>query len=245
MLDVLTREDFDGIASLTLNRPEVRNALTPESFRLLRRHVDDIAARTDAIGCVLLSAAGESFCAGFDMKSLKANDAAEPRSFRAETITALANLPQPVIVIVRGHCFTGGLELALAGDIIVAGESAIFCDSHSRLGMTAGWGLPQRLSRRIGLAAAKEMMFTSRRVSGQEAGRIGLANHVVPDDTTWQKAMELARAIVSNARESVLWTKRMLDGGIDMPLAEALAWEQDQKPKRGADFATRIDTQRA
>jgi enoyl-CoA hydratase len=244
LLEVVTREDFDGIASLTLNRPEVKNALSPESFRILRRHVEDIAARTSEIGCVMLSATGESFCAGFDIKSLKANDATEPRSFRAETITALAELPQPVIVIVRGHCFTGGLELALAGDIIISGESAVFCDTHSRLGMTAGWGLPQRLARRVGVANAKEMMFTSRRVPAMEAHRIGLANHVVPDDATWQKAMELARAIVSNSRESVIWTKRMIDGGIAMPLDDALEWEQREKPGRGADFAARIDTRR-
>ena len=240
MPDLIERREADGIALLTLNRPDVLNALSHESFRVLRAHVDDIAARATEISCVILNGTGRAFCAGFDVRQLKLGDVPGSRLFNAETITALAKLPQPVIAAVHGYCFTGGLELALASDFIVAGQSAIFCDTHAKVGLMPGWGLPQRLARRIGVAAAKEMMFTARRIGAEEARQIGLASHVVPDEALLDKAFSLARAIAANAAASVAWSKRMIDGGIHLPLDEALAWEQANKPGRSADINERL-----
>src|SRR5690606_10846676 len=166
---LVEREDRDGLAVLTLNRPEVLNALSPALFVELRSHLDALASATDRIGCVMLAARGRSFSAGNDLKAIQAGETAPSRHFQAETLDALEQLPQPVIAAVQGHCYTGALELALACDLIVAAEDAKFADTHGRWGMSPTWGMSQRLPRRIGLTAAKAMMFSGRVVSGGEA----------------------------------------------------------------------------
>ena len=118
---------------------------------------------------------------------------APSRHFQAETLDAIEQLPQPVIAAVQGHCYTGSLELALACDLMVAAENAKFADTHGKWGMSPTWGMSQRLPRRIGLLAAKEMMFSGRIVSGTEAAAIGLANRCVPDDRLLDTAIEMAR----------------------------------------------------
>ncbi len=241
--DVLLRTDDSGIATLTLNRPDVLNALSPESFRVLRGHIQDIAARTDEIGCVVIRSFGKSFCAGFDIKALKANNDAEPPSARAEVLVQLTKLPQPVIMAVQGYCFTGGLELALAGDIIIAAERARFRDTHAKIGLMAGWGLPARLSRRIGTGAAKMMMLTAREIDAQEALRLGLVNMVVPDAELHAKADEVARMVTANSWPAVQWDKRMIDAGIEMSLADALKMEREDRPARTDDVKKRLEKQ--
>jgi len=150
---LVEREDRDGLAVLTLNRPEVLNALSPALFVELRSHLDALASATDRIGCVMLAARGRSFSAGNDLKAIQAGETAPSRHFQAETLDALEQLPQPVIAAVQGHCYTGALELALACDLIVAAEDAKFADTHGRWGMSPTWGMSQRLPRRIGLTA--------------------------------------------------------------------------------------------
>jgi len=127
MPSLVGRLDADGVVTLTLNRPDVLNALSAASFRELRAHIDAIAARTDAVGCVVLRGEGRSFCAGADLKAFKDRKPGDPdpTPFNRATMSALAALPQPVIAAVHGHCMTGGLELALTSDIIIAAEHAV------------------------------------------------------------------------------------------------------------------------
>ena len=150
MTDLVTRTDKDGLCTLTLNRPEKLNALNVPIFVQLRAHVDEIAALTETIGCVVLRGAGRAFSAGHDLKDIQAGERPPRPHFQAETVSCLANLPQPVIVAVHGHCYTGALELALAGDLLIASASARFADTHSRWGLTPLWGMSQRLPRRVG-----------------------------------------------------------------------------------------------
>ncbi|NCU10799.1 MAG: enoyl-CoA hydratase/isomerase family protein, partial [Sphingomonadaceae bacterium] len=170
----------DGaIATLTLNRPDKRNALNLALWGELDAHLEAIETAGEEVGVVILRAAGAVFCAGNDLKE---RGAKAPRpNYQAGIVTRLAQLPQPVIVAVQGGCFTGGLELALAGDIIVAAESASFADTHGKFALVPAWGMSQRLPRRVGQWKAREMSFTGLPVSGAEAARIGLANHCVPD----------------------------------------------------------------
>ena len=188
------------LATLTLNRPDQRNALSPEVFLALREAVDEIGGRED-IGCVILGATGPSFCAGYDLKARARAKTALPAGFAAATINALAALPQPVIAEVRGHCFTGGMELALAADFIVASDTARFVDTHARWSMRAAWGLTQRLPRRVGLSLAKDMMFTGREFRGAEAVTIGLATRCVPDAELEAETRRAAAAILERDRE--------------------------------------------
>lgn len=114
MGDLVLRSDDEGLTTLTLNRPEALNALSPAMFVELREHIDAIGAQQDEIGCVILNGAGRSFSAGNDLKAIQAGERAPSPYFQAETLEAIEGLPQPVIAAVHGHCYTGSLELVLA-----------------------------------------------------------------------------------------------------------------------------------
>ena len=134
MSKLVTRTDDDGVAILTLNRPEALNALSPNLFVELRSHIESLAKETDSIGCVILRGEGRSFSAGNDLKAIQAGETAPSRHYQAETLELIENLPQPVIASVQGHCYTGSLELAIACDLLIASESAKFADTHGKWG---------------------------------------------------------------------------------------------------------------
>src|SRR4051812_10519853 len=163
--DLVLREDNDGVTTLTLNRPDKLNALTPAVFVALRTHLDDLA-KDDAVRCVVVTGAGRSFCAGHDLTAIAENERAPSRHYESETVDALEALPKPTIAKIKGHCFTGGLELALACDLLVAAESAQLGDTHGQWGLVPVWGMSVRLPERVGRSRAKELMFTSRRGAG-------------------------------------------------------------------------------
>jgi enoyl-CoA hydratase len=235
--DVVLVDEANGAATLTLNRPAKRNALDIGVFQALEGFLDDIAARTDEIGVVVLRGAGSCFSAGADIsRPTKA-----PRhDYQASVIEKLANLPQPTIGAVHGHCVTGGLELALATDLIVAAESARFADTHARYSLVAGWGMTQRLPRRVGPYKAREIMFTAREYDGCQAEAMGLAALCVPDDELDAAVAGLVRAIVAGSWFSHREHKRILLRTDGMTLAEGLADEAYRVPVRvGPDFRAR------
>jgi enoyl-CoA hydratase/carnithine racemase len=235
----LVRLERDGaILTLTLNRPEKRNALNLALWSELERHLDAIEAAGDELAVVVLQAEGKVFCAGNDLAERGARPPS--RFYQAKLITRLADLPQPVIVAIQGGCFTGGLELALAGDIIVAAESASFADTHGRFALVPAWGLSQRLPRRVGQWKAREMSFTGLPVGGTEAARIGLANHCVADADLHAKVRELAEAIAAQSRHSVLAYKRLYREAADLPLSAGLAHEAVNSAGVGPEFAKRL-----
>lgn len=227
-----------AIATLTLNRANKRNALNLALWAELATHLDTIEAAGDAIAAVVLRANGPVFCAGNDLK--ERGTAPPSRFFQAKLVTRLADLPQAVIVAVQGGCFTGGLELALAGDIIVAGESASFADTHGKFALVPAWGMSQRLPRRVGQWKAREMSLTGLPVSGAEAARVGLANYCVPDAELEAKVAELATAIAAQSRHSTFAYKRLYREQADLPLAEGLAYEVFNSAGVGPDFAERV-----
>ena len=176
---LVTREDAAGITTLTLNRPEKLNAITPALMVDLREHLDRIAG-DESVRCVILTGAGRSFCSGHDLSAIMSGEQAPTKHYEPETIDALENLPQPTIAMIRGHCFTGGLELALGCDLMVASESAKLGDTHGQWGLAPIWGMSVRLPERIGPSRAKELMFTSRRITGAEAVALGLVDRALP-----------------------------------------------------------------
>ncbi|MDE2362377.1 MAG: enoyl-CoA hydratase/isomerase family protein [Hyphomicrobiales bacterium] len=234
------RRDRDGAAFLTLNRPDKLNALTVAMFRELRAHVEAIAAETDRIGLVVLRGAGKCFSAGHDLKDIAAGEKPPKPWFQGETIEALANLPQPVICAVHGHCYTGALELALAGDLIVASSNAKFADTHARWALTPVWGLSQRLPRRVGAAKAKEMMLTCRAYSGAEAAAMGLANFCFPEESFDRDLDALCTEILANSWFSHRANKRLVVDTDGLPLAAGLAHEIYKGEGRGPDMEERI-----
>ncbi|MGD8831948.1 MAG: enoyl-CoA hydratase/isomerase family protein [Pseudomonadales bacterium] len=237
---LVLREDDDGLAILTLNRPDALNALSPGLFVELRSHIDAIAAATETIGCVILHGAGRSFSAGNDLKAIQAGERAPSPTFQAETLEAIERLPQPVIAAVQGHCYTGALELAIACDLMIAADSARFSDTHGKWGMTPTWGMSQRLPRRIGLLAAKEMMFSGRVVDGAEAAAVGLANRCVPEDELMTAAVTMARGFLANSWHTLRADKLLVNGGQDRTLADGLRFERETSPGASPDMAERL-----
>ena len=239
--DLVLFECRDTIATLTLNRPDKRNALNLALWSELAAHLDTVQAAGDDIAVVVLRSSGPVFCAGNDLKE-RGLPTPSP-SYQARLVTRLADLAQPVIVAVQGGCFTGGLELALAGDIIVASTSASFADTHGKFALVPVWGMSQRLPRRVGQWKAREMSLTGLPVSGTEAARIGLVNHCVPDADLEPKVRELADAIAAQSRHSVFAYKKLYREQADLPLAAGLAHEVFNGAGIGPDFAARVNRQ--
>ena len=240
MSNLVVREDVDGLATLTLNRPEKLNALNVELFSALDNHVAQLAREERTVGAVILRGAGRCFSAGHDLADIAAGEKLPRPNFQAGIIERLANLPQPVISAVHGHCYTGALELALAGDIIFAAESAKFADTHAKWALTPVWGLSQRLPRRVGTYKAREMMFTCATYSGREALAMGLANSCVADAVFDAELEAFARGMLANSWFSHRANKRLLIETDGLPLEAGLAHEVFRGAGRGPDMEERI-----
>ena len=240
MTDIL-REDRDhGITILSLNRPDALNALSPALFMALRAEVDRIAQEIESVGCVILRGAGRSFSAGNDLKAIQAGQKPPSAHFQAETLEAIERLPQPVIAAVQGHCYTGSLELALACDLMITGESAKLADTHGKWGMAPTWGMSQRLPRRIGVVKAKEMMFSGRTISGQEAVELGIANLCVPDDDLLSAAIEMAESFTRNSWHTLRADKALINVGQNHFLNDGLIEERENGPGVAPDMNDRL-----
>jgi enoyl-CoA hydratase/carnithine racemase len=234
----------DGICRLTLNRPAKLNALNLAIFREIAGHLDRLS--TLEVACMVLSGAGRSFCAGHDLDDLASGDEAGLEAERLENglIERLALLPFPVVAKVRGHCYTGGLELVLAADIIIAADTARFADTHAKFDLVPIWGLTQRLPRRIGVAKAKEMMFSSRTYSGVQAAAMNLVNAAVPDHDLDAYVDALCADIAANSRRSNREIKKLLVDTDGLNLAAGNAWELHHSPGHGPEFAAMIASRR-
>ena len=232
------------VAALTLNRPEKLNALNVAVFKEIAAHLD--ALDHSQVSCLLLSGAGRSFCAGHDLDDLASGEEAGRDAERVENglVERLATLPFPVLAKVRGHCYTGGLELVLAADIIIAAENARFADTHSKFDLVPIWGLTQRLPRRVGAAKAKEMMFSGRTYSGAEAAAMGLANAAVPDDELDAYVDALCADIATNSARSNRAIKKLLIDTDGLNLAAGNAWELHHSEGHGPEFQAMIAARR-
>ncbi|MDO9336309.1 MAG: enoyl-CoA hydratase/isomerase family protein [Caulobacter sp.] len=239
MSDLVLREDRDGATTLTLNRPDKLNALNVELFKALDDQVTAIAADA-SVRLVILRGAGKCFSAGHDLGDIAAGEKLPRPNFQASVIERLANLLLPVITAVHGHCYTGALELALAGDIIFASEAARFGDTHAKWALTPVWGLSQRLPRRVGTYKAREMMFTCRTYGGREAAAIGLANICVANDEFETGLAALAASILANSSFSHAANKKLLMDTDGLPQSVGLAHEVFRGEGRGPDMEERI-----
>ncbi|WCT72183.1 enoyl-CoA hydratase-related protein [Sphingomonas naphthae] len=221
MLEVIRGE---GFATVAFNRPERLNALLPEMLAAFDEAMADLDA-DPSVEVVILTGRGRAFCAGLDVDMLKAHGSIAIAGFNpARTISAWRG---PVIAAINGPAVTGGFEITVACDIILAAESARFVDTHSRVGLFPGWGLSARLQRAIGIYRAKELELTGRSLSAREAADWGLANRVVPDADLLDIAEAMALSIVSGVKGIAAPTKELIDGGSLLPLEGALAYERD------------------
>lgn len=222
---VLIVEEHEGVATLTLNRPDAMNAFSRE----LRDALATTFRRLQAEGrvrVVVLTGAGRAFCAGWDLKELSSPGAADPGEAAASDMQdAIAAFEGPIIGAVNGHAITGGFELALACDLLIASSEARFADTHARVGILPGWGLSQKLPRLIGIQRAKEISFTGNFIDAKTAEAWGLVNRVVPKEELVPAAQKLAAQMATCVPAVLRGYKRLVDEGYGLPLAEALALE--------------------
>lgn len=226
--DILLVERNDGVATVTLNRPSSLNALTRE----LRARIADTFRALDADGSTrvaILTGAGRAFCAGIDLRELGSGEASvgAPRDPAFDPTAAMAAFRGPIIGAINGAAVTGGFELALGCDLLIAGPNARFADTHGRVGVHPAWGLSQRLSRLIGIGRAKEMSLTGNFVDAVTAERWGLVNRVVADEDLLPACRRLAADMLSLEPDMLVSYKRVIDDGYALPFGDAMKLEAE------------------
>jgi len=233
MTELVLRHDDGGTCTLTLNRPEKRNAVNRELFRALRSHITAIEQDAE-VGVVVLRGAGGHFCAGHDLSEPGHADAFGWLRKEMQTLERFTAMRPIVIAAIEGTCFTGGLEMALSADFIICDETARFADTHGKWGLVPGWGMSQRLPRRVGSARAIEMMTTCRPYTGRQAEAFGLANLCVEPGKLDEAIADYAGAILAMSRHSNAENKRLVYDTDGMRLADGL----DHELMRNAGFDT-------
>lgn len=227
-------ERVEGWVEITINRPEKLNSLREKTAEEILSVLAE-AEHDRAIGAVILKGSDKAFCTGIDTSEfeIKPNEYFDFYRKRKKSrkvnvlFREVSKFTKPVISVIEGYALGGGLELALVGDIRIAGANAKFGLPEIKLGMMPGGGGTATLPRVIGTALAKEMMWTGRRLSAEEAREFRLVNHVTEAGKAIDKARDLTRTICAGAPLPVMMTKAAIDSGMDMPLADAMAAEGD------------------
>jgi enoyl-CoA hydratase len=248
MSDVLLVEKNESIATVTLNRPQAMNALSSELRKAIVTAFAEVS-RDDAVGAVILTGAGKPFCAGIHLKELggEARERLQPSEAidSADDVTrAMETCPKPIIGAINGVAITGGFELALACDLLLASPQGRFADTHARVGILPGWGLSQKLPRLIGIFRAKELSLTGNFLSAEQAADWGLVNRVVEADQLLPACRALARDMLSCHPQTMRGYKALIDRGFGLSLDEAMRLErktsfEHAKQVRPEDVAAR------
>lgn len=225
-------EKEDGVAVITLNRPEAMNALSKALRSALADAFTD-ATNDDDIKVIILTGAGErAFTAGLDLKELGSDPSATGAAATRDPVAALTKCPKPIIGAINGVAITGGFEVALACDVLIASTNARFADTHGRVGIMPGWGLSQRLSRVIGTYRAKELSLTGNFLDAKTAYEWGLVNRVVAPEELLPAAKALAKDMCSINGEILQFYKKLIDDGFDLPFGEAMELELERVGER-------------
>jgi enoyl-CoA hydratase len=229
LLDVSER-----IATITLNRPEARNALSSELLALLPKVMLEADSRDD-VDVLILTGADPAFCAGLDLKelgssggNLGAGSGADGSRNSTGNRGPFPKLTKPLIGAINGVAITGGFELALNCDFLIASERAKFGDTHTRVGVMPGWGLTVLLPQAIGVRRAREMSFTGNFMSAEEAYHFGLVNHVVPHEELIPFTRKIAADIINNDQDGV----RQIRATYAAIHHDDDAWEQEARDAR-------------
>lgn len=227
--DLLGQTQEGAVLTLTLNRPEARNALNLALTEALIDAMHRFEA-DESLRVLIVTGADPAFCAGLDLNDFSAPDA--PRARVGEMIDMWARMTKPVIAAVNGAAVTGGLELAMGCDFIIASERARFADTHTKIGALAGGGMTARLPHIVGTRWAKQFSFTSEPIDAATALRIGLVNEVLAHDQLMERAAVLANMIASRHPDLVATVKRVIDQGALATLEEALRIEKEALAER-------------
>jgi enoyl-CoA hydratase len=224
MDDVLHTEVDEGVALVVMNRPERRNALNSLLLGGLRATLQALDDRDD-VRAIVLTGADPAFCAGLDLGELAAGNGISSGADDGQPFPA--DMGTPVIGAVNGPAVTGGLEIALACDFLVASERASFADTHARVGILPGWGLSVELPRAVGVRRARQMSFTGNYVHARQALEWGLVNEVVPHDELVPRALALGRDVTTVPDTAVAAMKRLYWATHSVTAADAVVVERE------------------
>jgi len=243
LLDI---DEGEGVALVTLNRPEVRNALDLRMVEELRIAFTRLAARDDVRAVIVTGAGDRAFLSGADIAELRDRKRGDAlRRINAGLFREIELFPAPTIAAIRGYALGGGCELAMACDLRVAGEGAKLGQPEVALGIIPAAGGTYRLPRLVGLGRARELVYTGRIIDAAEAERIGLVNRVVPDEQVVDAARALADEIARNSALAVRFAKAGLAAGGQIPTdvaidlestAQAVLFEDEEKMRRMTAF---------
>lgn len=234
--DLVLTSDRDGVRIVTLNRPAARNALS----RDLIRAAYEVLTATDAdesVRAVVLTGTDPAFCAGVDLKEAARDGLSYFAEFRSQScIAAVAAMRTPVVGAINGATFTGGLEMALGCDFLIASERAVFADTHARVGILPGGGMTARLPQLVGAATARRLSMTGEVVDAARAERIGLVTEVVVHERLLERAVELAEQIADVPRPTMRGLKEIYTTGAAAVTDAALAAEERLAFAQHRDF---------
>ncbi|KQL44223.1 enoyl-CoA hydratase [Brevibacillus choshinensis] len=226
-------ECVDGVWTITLNRPQVLNAMTIEMFYLLRDAIEQ-GAREEQADVVLLRGAGGNFCSGADLSVLGAMSekaqADEALTVINEFLTRLHHMPKPVIAMVEGAAVGAGLNLALHADFVIATHHAVIQEPFVHIGLTTDFGGTYLLPRLVGIAQAKRLALLGEKLSGTEAERIGLIYKAVDAEVLTEEVEKLIASVRRVPKQAFAVTKDGLTHAQGMDLEQSLAWEKVQQP---------------
>lgn len=218
------------VAVVTINRPSALNALTKSMMISLAAAFRQLGA-DDSVAAVVLEGRGRAFCSGVDLTAAEEVFKGDVKDVSTDPVAQMELCRKPIVGAVSGFAVTAGFEIALACDILVAGRSAKFVDTHAKFGIFPSWGLSQKLSRIIGPNRAREVSLTCMPVTAEMAERWGLVNRVVDDNEVLSKAIEVAEAIARNNRNLVVLYKSVINDGFQLDLEHAQALEKERGHK--------------
>ncbi|WP_350302524.1 enoyl-CoA hydratase [Peribacillus frigoritolerans] len=219
-----------GIALVTLNRPDAANALSTELLHCLVEVLEELKSDSNLRTVIITGSGEKAFCAGADLKEragMNEDKVRETVKLIGDTITAVENLPVPVIAAINGSAFGGGLELALACDIRIASETAKVGLTETSLGIIPGAGGTQRLPRIVGMPTAKELIYTARRLDAKTANALKIISHVYSPQHLLEEAKKLAKEIAVNAPLALRAAKAAINQGAETDLKSGLQIEKD------------------
>ena len=222
--------DAEGLATVTLNRPKAVTALSRELLARLTATIGEIGAGP-RVRVMILTGEGRAFCAGLDLKEIGAGRGSlgggeSPPA--GDPVAALTRFSKPVIGAINGVAVTGGFELALVCDVLIASHAARFADTHTRVGLASGWGLSQKLSRAVGAYRAREISLSACWVSAQQAADWGFVNRVVSPEALMPEARALAHEMLQAQGDMLVRYKSIINDGFALPFGEGMALERER-----------------
>ena len=235
-------EKKDGLAKVTLNRPDVLNALDVKTLEELYEAMSDIE-NDISIRVAVITATGRAFCTGADLTGIAAIPPDKPRDYFLrlwnKVFSAIENVSVPTIAVINGMAYAGGLELVMVCDLAIASEDAKLSDQHANRGLVPGGGASQRLPRLIGIRKAKELLYTGDRITPAEAERLGLINKVVPADKVEEVTNELVQKLLMKSPMALKAVKKLVNRGMESSLDSGLELEMLAMTAHGTteDFA--------